>query len=92
MDTFRLVLLYCFALTFLVLLGNFWLISHEYEQFSSYVWDFLKVAVAGEIIMFSLYKIATEANFKTPKFLKKHQEISEMEDNNGEITEQTNKP
>lgn len=83
MDTFRLVLLYCFGFAFFAVCADVWLIVHGFEQIASFVWDFLKVAIAGEIIMFSLYKIALEAGVRVPKwFRRKHEQVDEMEENN----------
>lgn len=79
MSKFDIILLYCFTLTVVVIAANFYLITHEYMPFDSSMWQFLTAAVTGEIIMFSLYEIATKARLKTPKNAKgKHAYIADI--------------
>ena len=79
MSKFDIILLYCFTLTVAVIGANFYLITHGYMPFDGSMWSFLTAAVTGEIIMFSLYEIATKARMKTPKNIKgKHAYISDI--------------
>lgn len=79
MSKFDVILLFCFTCTVLAGAGEFYLITHGLIGFSSGFWTFLMAAVTGEIVMFSLYEIATKARLKTPRNVKgKHAFISDM--------------
>lgn len=83
MDTFKLVLLYCFAFAVAIVAMDFYLIVHGYEQFSQPVWAYATAGTTGEIIMFTVYQIAKKSGAKIPRFFRnRHTEVNEMEEDN----------
>lgn len=40
---------------------NEWNIIHDYEQFSSYEWQFLQALLAGELLFFAIYKVGKKS-------------------------------
>lgn len=92
MSKFDIILLFCFTLTVSVVGANFWLVYNGFEQFEAPFWTFLTAAVTGEIVMFSLYEIATKARMKTPRNIRaKHATLNDMatqdeEDENGNLS------
>lgn len=78
MSKFDLILLFIFSLILAICGANAWLIVNGFEQFASGFWTFATAVCAGEIVMFSLYRIAKGRG--TPNSIKgKHQIISDLE-------------
>ncbi len=90
MSKFDVILLFCFTCTVAAGAGEFWLQYNGYVGFGGGFWTFLTAAVTGEIVMFSLYEIATKARLKTPRNIRaKHATLNDMatedeEKDNGE--------
>ena len=78
MSRFDLVLLFIFALIVAILGADLWLIVNGHEQFSGGVWTVATAVCTGEVVTFSLYRIAKGRGF--PQSIKgKHQIISDIE-------------
>lgn len=78
MSKFDLILLYIFVLIVAVCGANAWLIVNGYEQFVAGFWTFITAVCAGEVVTFSLYRIAKGK--ETPSSIKgKHGIINDME-------------
>ena len=78
MSRFDLVLLFIFALIVAILGADLWLIVNGHEQFSGGVWTFATAVCTGEVVTFSLYRIAKGRGF--PQSIKgKHQIINDLE-------------
>lgn len=58
MSKFDLILLFIFALIVAVCGANVWLIVHGFEQFAAGFWTFVTAVCAGEVVTFSLYRVA----------------------------------
>ena len=66
MSRFDLILLYIFGLILFVCASDFALIYMGLEQYTAGFWTFMTAVCTGEVVTFSLYKIATR-NKKVPK-------------------------
>ena len=76
MSKFDLILLFIFALIVSICGIDAWLIVNGHEQFSAGFWTFATAVCAGEVVTFSLYRIAKGA----PNSIKgKHQIINDLE-------------
>ncbi|WP_418252071.1 hypothetical protein [Gordonibacter urolithinfaciens] len=83
MSKFDLILLFIFALIVAVCGANVWLIVHGYEQFTAGFWTFATAVCAGEVVTFSLYRIAKGRG--VPKSIKgKHSIIDDLENDEKE--------
>ena len=58
MSKFDLILLFIFSLIVAVCGANVWLIVHAFEQFAAGFWTFVTAVCAGEVVTFSLYRVA----------------------------------
>lgn len=87
-SAFSVVLMFCGLLLAFAFLGNFYLITHDYPQFDAAMWAVLGGSVIGEVVTFSLYRMAKEKDRKKnaqgqsiPASMKaKHAFIQDMED------------
>ena len=78
MSKFDLILLFIFALIVAICGTNAWLIVNGHEQFAPGFWTFATAVCAGEIVMFSLYRIAKGKS--APKSIRgKHSIIDDLE-------------
>lgn len=83
MSRFDLILLFIFALIVGICGVNAWLIVHGFEQFAPGFWTFATAVCAGEVVTFSLYRIAKGKGI--PSSIKgKHQVISDLENQDEE--------
>lgn len=87
-SAFSVVLMFCGLLLAFAFLGNFYLITHDYPQFDAAMWAVLGGSVIGEVVTFSLYRMAKEKDRRKgsrgasiPASMKaKHAVIQDMED------------
>ena len=78
MSKFDLILLFIFSLIVAVCGANVWLIVHGFEQFAPGFWTFATAVCAGEVVTFSLYRIAKGRG--TPASIRaKHGVINDLE-------------
>lgn len=70
MSRFDLILLYIFALILAVCASDYLLITAGHEQYTAGFWTFVTAVCTGEVVTFSLYKIATRKGGKAPKHAK----------------------
>lgn len=78
MSKFDLILLFIFALIAAVCGADVWLIVHGFEQFDPGFWTFITAVCAGEVVMFSLYRVAK--GMGVPSSIRgKHSIINDME-------------
>lgn len=78
MSRFDLILLFIFVLIAVLVGTNVWLIVHGFEQLSPSFWTFATAVCAGEVVTFSLYRIAKGK--QVPQSIKgKHQIINDLE-------------
>lgn len=88
MSAFSVVLLFCGALLAFAFGVNFYLITNDFPQFDPAMWAVLGGSVIGEVVTFSLYRMAKEKDRKknaqgqsVPVSMKaKHAFIQDMED------------
>lgn len=86
MSKFDLILLFIFTLIAAVCAADVWLIVNGYEQFDPGFWTFVTTVCAGEVAMFSLYRIAKGRG--VPKSIKdKHSIIADLESEENESKE-----
>ena len=64
MSRFDLILLFILGLIVAVCASDFLLIVGEYEQYADGFWTFVTAVCTGEVVTFSLYKIATRKTSK----------------------------
>ena len=78
MSRFDLILLFIFVLIIAICGADVWLIVHGFEQFAAGFWTFATAVCAGEVVTFSLYRIAKGKQI--PQSIKgKHQIINDLE-------------
>lgn len=78
MSRFDLILLFIFALIVGICGVNAWLIVHGFEQFVPGFWTFATAVCTGELVTFSLYRIAKGRG--VPSGIKgKHSIINDLE-------------
>lgn len=78
MSKFDLILLFIFVLIAAICGADVWLIVHGREQFAPGFWTFATAVCAGEVVTFSLYRIAKGKG--TPRsIIGKHGIIGDME-------------
>lgn len=83
MSRFDLILLFIFVLIIAICGADVWLIVNGYEQFAPGFWTFAVAVCTGEIVTFSLYRIAKGR--RIPSSIKgKHQIISDLENEDKE--------
>ncbi len=95
MSAFSVVLLFCGILLSFAFGANFYLITHDFPQFDAAMWAVLGGSVIGEVVTFSLYRMAKEKDRKNkaqgesaPASMKaKHAIIQDMEEENGKQTD-----
>lgn len=78
MSKFDLILLFIFVLIVSICSADVWLIVNGFEQFAPGFWTFAMAVCTGEVVTFSLYRIAKGKGF--PASIKgKHAVIADME-------------
>ena len=83
MSKFDLILRFIFSLIVAVCGANVWLIVHGFEQFAAGFWTFVTAVCAGEVVTFSLYRVAKGR--KVPGSIKgKHSIIADLESEENE--------
>lgn len=88
MSKFDLILLFIFALIVCICGADFYLILHGMMQFDPGFWTFVTAVCAGEIVTFSLSKIAKINGGLFGRRVKgKHEIAEETEDNDEKQTD-----
>ena len=83
MSKFDLILLFIFVLIVAICGADVWLIVHGHEQFAPGFWTFATAVCAGEVVTFSLYRIAKGKGIPS-SITGKHQVISDLENQDEE--------
>lgn len=78
MSKFDVILIVIFVLIISICGANIWLIVHGFEQLTVGFWTFATAVCAGEVVTFSLYRIAKGK--RVPTAIKaKHAIINDLE-------------
>lgn len=92
MSAFSVVLIFCGTLLAFAFGADFYLITHDFPQFDAAMWAVLGGSVIGEVVTFSLYRMAKEKDRRkneqgesAPASMRaKHAIIQDMEDEDNE--------
>lgn len=89
MSKFDLILLFIFVLIVCICGADFYLVLHGLAQFDPGFWTFVTAVCAGEIVTFSLSKIAKNNNGLFGRRVKgRHELPEETEDNDAKQTDE----